>query len=155
MSRARVLLEERMPFKEFDQATLNRLHEDADEITFSSGEVIFSEMTKGDEIYFIIEGHFRMAVEMASTYHMIEEIDGGAGELIGEGRFLSNEPRPATVTATSDVKALVWHVDDWKKLAEQQPLVGYRLAIYAGRILFSRVNELKQHLLNDIAWGID
>jgi hypothetical protein len=50
---------------------------------------------------------------------------------------------------------LVWDVEDWKQIADQRPLVGYQLAVFAGRVLFKRVNELKDHLISDISWGIE
>ena len=62
---------------------------------------------------------------------------------------------PATVTAETDVLALVWKVSEWKSLAEADPKAGYQLAVHAGKVLFSRVNSLKDHLINDIAWGMD
>ena len=107
MSKARALLEESLPFKEFDQDTLDQFRESAEEKKFSSGEILFTELTEGDEIYFIVEGRIRIAVELASAYHMIEEIEGGPGELAGEGQFISEGPRGATVTAITEVNTLV------------------------------------------------
>ena len=89
------------------------------------------------------------------AHHMAEDIEGGPGELVGEGCFITEGPRPATVTATSDLKTLVWNVNGWKKIADEHPEVGYRLAVYAGQVLFSRVEKLTDHLINDISWGID
>ena len=94
-------------------------------------------------------------MELASAYHLVEEIEGGPGELAGEGQFISEGPRWATVTAITEVKALVWKVQDWKHIAEQQPLVGYRLAVFIGDMLAGRIVQLRQHLINDLAWGID
>ena len=59
------------------------------------------------------------------------------------------------MTAISEVKALVWDVSDWKIIADENPLVGYRLAVSAGQVLFKRVVELRDHLINDMAWGIE
>ena len=110
MSTARALLENSRPFNEFDEATLSRFHSAAGEQIFAPGDVLFHELSEGDEIYFIVEGDIRMSVELASAYHMVEEIEGGPGELVGEGRFIADGPRPATVTAASQVTALVWNV---------------------------------------------
>jgi len=155
VSKASELLETTPPFNEFDGAILDRFHTTANEKQFSPGEVLFHEMSQGDEIYFIVEGNIRMSVELASAYHMIEEIEGGPGELAGEGRFIADGPRPATVTAITPVSALVWSVDDWKTIADENPLVGYQLAVFAGQVLFARVGKLKNHLINDMSWGIE
>lgn len=155
MSKARTLLLESHPFSEFDAATLSRFHDDANQRRFASGDVLFHEMSQSDEIYFIVEGTVRISMEFSSAHHMIEEIRGGAGELVGEGRFLAESPRPATVTAIDDVTALVWDVADWKKIADDNPAVGYRLAVYSGQVLFKRMEELRDQLINDMSWGIE
>ena len=59
------------------------------------------------------------------------------------------------MTATSDLTALVWDVGTWKSIADENPVVGYRLAVYAGKVLFARVEKLKDQLINDISWGIE
>ena len=61
MSKARKLLEESNPFKEFDSGTLDQFREMAEEKTFAPDQVIFNEMTEGDEIYFIVEAGFELA----------------------------------------------------------------------------------------------
>jgi CRP-like cAMP-binding protein len=155
VSKARAVLEKSKPFNEFDDATLDRFIADASTQEFSSGDVLFHELSEGEAIYFIVEGEIRISVELASAHHMAEEIDGGPGELVGEGRFITDGPRPATVTAATDVTALVWNVADWKSIAQENPVVGYQLAIYAGKVLFERVGKLRDHLINDISWGLE
>lgn len=155
MNTTRALLEQSAPFNELSETALTRIVETAREQQFEAGDILFREMTEGDEIFFIVEGSVRMSVELASTYHVVEEIEGGAGDLVGEGRFIAEGPRPATVTAKTHVNALVWNVADWKALAEDFPVAGYRLAVHAGRVLFARVQELKDHLIDDMAWGLE
>ncbi len=155
MSKTKALLEQSAPFNEFDDSVLDRFITEAREQHFSAGEVLFHELSEGDEIYFIVDGEVRISVELASAYHMAEEIESGPGELIGEGRFIADGPRPATVTAISDLTALVWDVGTWKSIADENPVVGYRLAAYAGKVLFARVGKLKDQLINDISWGIE
>ena len=155
MNMTRTMLEQTPPFNELGETALNRIVETARERQFAAGDALFREMTEGDEIFLIVEGSIRMSVELASAYHMVEEIEGGAGDLVGEGRFIAEGPRPATVTALTRVSALVWDVADWKALAEDFPEAGYRLAVHAGRVLFARVQELKNHLIDDMAWGLE
>lgn len=155
MSNARAVLEKSKPFNEFDEATLDRFVADARTQEFSSGDVLFHELSEGEEIYFILAGEIRISVELASAHHMAEEIGGGPGELVGEGCFITDGPRPATVTATTDVTALVWNVADWKSIAQEDPRTGYQLAVYADKVLFERVGRLRDHLINDISWGLE
>ena len=155
MSKSKSLLEQSAPFNEFEDSVLNEFISEAREQQFSAGKVLFHELSEGDEIYFIVSGETRISVELASAYHMTEEIESGPGELIGEGRFISDGPRPASVTAISDVTALVWDVAAWKSIAGKNPVVGYRLAVFAGKVLFERVGKLRDQLINDISWGLE
>ena len=59
------------------------------------------------------------------------------------------------MTATLPVNALVWHVDDWKRIAEEHPMIGYRLAVFAGQVLFARVANLRAQLIDDMSFGIE
>jgi len=155
VSKTKALLERSAPFNEFEDSVLKQFIEEAREQHFSAGEVLFHELSEGDEIFFILDGETRISVELASAYHMTEEIEGGPGELVGEGRFIADGPRPATVTATTDITALVWDVGTWKSIAEKNPVVGYRLAVFAGKVLFERVGKLRDQLINDISWGLE
>ncbi len=155
MSKAKEILKQSTPFNEFEDTVLSRFIAESRQQHYSAGEVLYYELSQGDEIYFIVDGEIRISVELASAHHMAEEIEGGPGELVGEGRFIADGPRPATVTAVSDVTALVWDVSAWKEIANEIPEIGYRLAVYAGQVLFGRVEKLKEHLINDISWGIE
>ena len=155
VSEIRAILKQSVPFNEFDDHILNRFIAEAREQHFSAGEVLYHELSEGDQIYLILEGEIRISVELASAHHMAEDIEGRQGELVGEGCFVAEGRRPATVTATSDLKTLVWNASSWKEIAREHPEVGYRLAVYAGQVLFSRVEKLRDHLINDISWGID
>ena len=155
MSKAKEILEQSVPFCEFEKSVRSRFLADAKTMKFSADDVLYREMTEGDEIYLVIDGRFRMSVELASAHHLIEEIEGGVGELFGEGRFIADRPRPATITAVSDLTVLVWDVSSWQDIAEEYPRVGYRLALFAGQVLFGRVEQLRDHLINDMSWGLE
>ena len=155
MNKAKAILEQSAPFNEFDRSVLDRFTSTAREQRYSASEALYHEMSAGDEIYFIVEGTIRISVELASAHHLSEDIEGGAGDLVGEGRFIMEGPRPATVTATSNVTALVWDVSAWKEIADELPEIGYHLAVFVGKILFTRVQKLRDHLIDDISWGIE
>jgi CRP-like cAMP-binding protein len=155
VSKAKEILKQSVPFCEFEKSVRKRFLAEARTLNFSAGDVLYREMTEGDEIYLAVDGRFRMSVELASAHHMVEEIEGGAGELFGEGRFIADGPRPATITAITDLTVLVWDVSIWQDIAEEYPEVGYSLALFAGQVLFGRVEQLRDHLINDMSWGIE
>ena len=155
MSKAKEILKQSVPFCEFEKSVRKRFLAEARTMKFSAGDVLYREMTEGDEIYLVVDGRFRMSVELASAHHMVEDIEGGVGELFGEGRFIADRPRPATITAITDLTVLVWDVSNWQDIAEEHPKVGYTLALFAGQVLFGRVEQLREHLIDDMSWGLE
>ena len=155
MSNAKDVFLRTAPFAEMDEAVQKLFLARATEQRFSAGEELFHELSDGDSIYLIVEGKIRLSVELASAHHLSEELECGSGEFVGESCFVAQGPRPATATAKSDIAALVWDVGDWKLIAEEHPRAGYHLALIAGQVLFARVGKLKDHLIDDMAWGLE
>jgi CRP-like cAMP-binding protein len=105
MITTKALLSSTDPFNAFDEIIIDRFLAEAGDSRFVAGETTFAELSTGDEVYFIIDCDLRISVELASAFHKGESIDIGPGTLVGEVRFIDDGPRPATVTALSDVRA--------------------------------------------------
>ena len=88
----------------FAQCSKRQLEEIAqltDELSLPNGRVLMREGDLGVELLILMEGHAR--VERAGV--TVAEV--GPGHIVGEMAVLSDVPRNATVTATSDVRVLV------------------------------------------------
>ena len=77
--KAKEILKQSVPFCEFEKPVRKRFLAEASIQNFAAGDVLYSELAEGDEIYLVINGKFRVSVELASAYHMVEEIEGGSG----------------------------------------------------------------------------
>lgn len=80
---------------------LARLAEFSDQLHFPKGKVLASEGGLGRELIVIVDG------EVSVTRDGTEVATLGPGDAVGEIALLDGGPRTATVTATTDIEALV------------------------------------------------
>ncbi len=115
----------------FSGCTVDELHEVAaiaDEIDLRAGKVLTTEDTDGREFVVIIEGQAQVAKhgEVVATI--------GPGSWVGEISLLTGQPRTATVTAVTPVRALVIEGHRFKHLFEHSPQIRSKIeAVLAER----------------------
>lgn len=86
-----------------------------DEITVPEGTVLITEGQRGRQFFVVFEGSVdvsREGTRLAVT---------GGSEIFGEIALLSDSPTTATVTTTSQVRALVITDRAFRRLLEQSP----------------------------------
>ena len=87
--------------REDDVATIT---EAAQSLSFAPGEVLIRAGDKGDEVYVVTDGRFRVTRhEDDNEVHVGDVLPG---ECVGEMAVLRDAPRTATVTAVQDSKVL-------------------------------------------------
>jgi CRP-like cAMP-binding protein len=93
----------------------------ADEIDFRPGKVLIREGDRGREFFILLEGEAevrRRGKKLATRR---------AGEFFGEIALVSDMPRVATVTTTSDVRALVISDRDFRSLLHRTPSIALKV----------------------------
>jgi CRP-like cAMP-binding protein len=92
-----------------DEEGRERLARIAQPLEFPAGTVVFKEGEHGDAFYCTLSGTLKVvANDFAETEKHVATLMGGS--VFGEIAALSGEPRTATVTAQSDVKALKFEI---------------------------------------------
>ncbi len=92
-------------FSLLDEEGRERLSRVAQEVDFPAGAVIVREGDEGDAFYCTLSGTLKVAAhDYAQSEKHVATLMGGS--VFGEIAALSGEPRTATVTAQTDVKAL-------------------------------------------------
>jgi CRP/FNR family transcriptional regulator, cyclic AMP receptor protein len=104
-----------------DLATLVTL---CDEVTATSGKTIVRQGSSGYEAYVIISGTAEVSVDGV----VVAEL--GDGDYFGELAPLDRHPRSATVTATSDIKLLVFGARQFSTALQTVP--GLSLKMLSG-----------------------
>lgn len=82
----------------YNMAILNLFQYVKDQISYSAGQVIFSEDDTGDTMYVVIDGE----VDVTYRGQLIETL--GPGGLLGELAIIDHKTRSATATARTDCK---------------------------------------------------
>jgi CRP-like cAMP-binding protein len=120
---------------------------------YSAGEIVFVEMSEGDEIFVVLEGAASVQLALANRDQPVEVIRLGTGDVFGEVTFVEHGQRSATVTAETDLEGLVWSCDSWRAECEKDPKIGYQLASAIARILAQRLRRWNVKLLDESLWG--
>jgi CRP-like cAMP-binding protein len=120
---------------------------------YSAGDIVFVEMSEGDEIFLVVEGTASVQLALANADEQYEVIKLGPGEIFGEVCFIEKGQRSATVVAETDLETLVWNSGDWRAECEKDFEVGYRLVLAISKLLAARLRRWNLKLLDSALWG--
>jgi CRP-like cAMP-binding protein len=156
MAEKREILKASPLFKSFSDDIIDRFLNSAETRTYSAGDIIFAELSEGDEIFMILEGEVIAEVALVNADQNLEILTLSAGEVFGEGCFFEqNLQRYATMTSKTASTVLVWKSEIWREIAESNFEVGYRLAVGITRIFLERLRHWNTRIVENISWGLD
>jgi CRP/FNR family cyclic AMP-dependent transcriptional regulator len=104
-------------FARLSRGELKELAMLADEIDLRQGKEMTRQGLPGREFFVLLEGN----AEVRRSGRKINTL--GPGDFFGEIALVSREPRTATVTATSPVRALVITDRSFRRLLDESPQV--------------------------------
>lgn len=155
MVRTREILKSHPLLNSFSDDIIDRFLNSADTRRYSAGEIIFAELSEGNEIFMILEGEATAEIGLANADQNLEIVNFSAGEVFGEGCFFkANMPRYATITSKTASTLLVWESEAWREIAESNFEVGYRVAVGLTRIFLERLRHWNIRLVENISWGL-
>lgn len=156
MARLGEILKANPLFEGFSEGIIERFLNSAETGRYSPGEIIFAELSEGNEIFMIVEGDATVEVTLINADQNLEITTFSAGDVFGEGCFFKpNVPRYATVTAKSNATVLVWQSSTWREIAESDFEVGYRLAVHMTQVFLERLRRWNTRVVENISWGLD
>ncbi|HEU4342239.1 MAG TPA: cyclic nucleotide-binding domain-containing protein [Candidatus Binatia bacterium] len=156
MAAKRDILKGNALFKSFSDDIIDRFLNSAETRTYSPGDIIFAELSEGDEIFMILEGEVTAQVALVNADQNLEILTLSAGQVFGEGCFFKpNVPRYATITSKTTTTVLVWKSEVWRDIAESNFEVGYRLAVGIASIFLERLRHWNTRIAENISWGLD
>lgn len=155
MTEKREILKANPLFTSFSDDILDRFLNSAETRTYAPGDIIFAELSEGDEIFMILEGEVKAEVALANADQNLEIQTGSSGEVFGEGCFFKpNVTRYATVTSQTPTTLYVWKSKVWREIAESNFEVGYRLAVAIARKFLERLRHWNTTILENVSWGL-
>jgi PPM family protein phosphatase len=155
MTEKREILKANPLFTSFSDDIIDRFLNSAETRTYRPGDIIYAELSEGDEIFMILEGEVKAEVALANADQNLEIQTASSGEIFGEGCFFKpNMPRYATVTSKTPTTLWVWKGKVWREIAESNFEVGYRLAVGITRIFLERLRHWNIRLVENLSWGL-
>ena len=116
---AKVELIKKVPlFSRLSKDSLQQVASIADEIDLTEGKELTREGDRGREFFVLLEGQ----AEVRKGSDVLNTL--GEGDFLGEIALVTKQPRTATVTTTSPVRALVITERDFAELLRRSPDVG-------------------------------
>jgi CRP-like cAMP-binding protein len=109
-------------FSKLDKHGLQQVAQIADEIDLPAGKEMATEGDRGREFFVLLEGE----AEVTRNGRRINTMK--AGDFFGEVALVTQMPRTASVTATSDVRVLVITERDFDALLRKSPEIGRNVA---------------------------
>jgi CRP/FNR family transcriptional regulator, cyclic AMP receptor protein len=116
-------------FSRCSRSDLGRIAQIADEVDLRPGRTLAREGTRGREFFVLLEG----TADVTSNTRLLPPLK--AGDFFGEIALVCDEPRTATVTATSPLRALVITDRAFRELLRNHPgIQGRVLEAVASRL---------------------
>lgn len=126
-SNAKVDLLKGVPlFSGCSKSELRQLASSTDEIDLREGYVLVREGRPGREFFVLVDGSVRVSAKDKKLADLQE------GDWFGEIALLTKVPRTATVTATSDVRALVITDRAFRRVVETMPSIALKVLASVG-----------------------
>jgi voltage-gated potassium channel len=104
-------------FQRCSKQELREIADVADEIALPAGSELMREGARGQEFVIVLSG----SVEIRRQGQVIAPREGEL--FFGEMALISDEPRNATVTATTDLRALVLTARAFRSLLDRSPAI--------------------------------
>jgi CRP/FNR family cyclic AMP-dependent transcriptional regulator len=125
--------------RDVDEETLAEIAARASRRTYRAGARLVSELEPGADVFVVLSGEAEISVEGQNGERQVLGVLGRAGAF-GEMSSLTGELRSATVTAKSDVEALVITDATFDRLRERRP----QIAVALVRVLAKRLGEAEK-----------
>ncbi len=128
-------------FAGLDKKDLQVLTKACQERTYKAGSTLIKQGDTGVGLYVIISGTVRITQANNPDKAEVDLGTAGQGSILGEMALLDDLPRSATITALTDVTALLLPVWEFRTTLRNQPDIALRLL----SVLSHRLRKAESH----------
>jgi CRP/FNR family transcriptional regulator, cyclic AMP receptor protein len=128
-------------FAGLDKKDLQVLTNACQERTYKAGSTLIKQGDTGVGLYVIISGTVRITQANNPDKAEVDLGTAGPGSVLGEMSLLDDLPRSATITAVTDVTALLLPVWEFRTTLRNQPDIALRLL----SVLSHRLRKAESH----------
>jgi CRP/FNR family cyclic AMP-dependent transcriptional regulator len=139
-------------FKGLDAGALAEIEAIAESRTYDSGDVLFGEGSRGDELYVVKRGKVRIDLKLQSdsdcaTVHRLRE-----GQILGELALVDRRARSATATCETPSEIVALNCDKLLDLFERNRDIGYLVIRNLVEIVATRLRKTNLQLVATVCW---
>lgn len=141
-------------FADLGEEQLCRLWAVAKQVDFPQGEFVFREGESGDTLYILKEGRLEVSRKVTLLASSEEKsktlviLDGRKHPFFGEMALLTKEVRSATLRTLSSCETLAIGSEDFHRLCDADPSLGYLVLKRMVQVLADRLRRSNQDILN-------
>jgi CRP-like cAMP-binding protein len=142
-------------FDACDDALLEDVLAQGEERAYAAGDLLYAEEAETDELYLVLEGRLRHTFALLEAAGVDYEMAVGPGEISNAVRFLTEGPSYVGCVADTDTKVMVWKAQEVAEFWDRHPEVGYRIVTGIAKLLYRRLQQLNQVVLDQVSWGLE
>ena len=117
-----------------------------------SGETIFNEGEPGEDMFIHLAGTLSAYVTQSDgTQRSLFNVS--PGEYFGEMSIITREPRSVTITAAEDSTSIKLHGDDFYRIINEQPVIGFKLLRSISIVQNRWLDQTSKSFSDLIRWG--
>jgi CRP-like cAMP-binding protein len=141
---------------DLDEAELDRVWRTVRRVSFPRGSVIMREGDVGDTMYFFAEGEVELTQKLtlktgrhafSQAEKSMTRLRAGAVSFFGDMALFERAPRSATITAAADCTLYEISRDDFERLGDAHPALGYKIMRRIAPVLCQRIRHSNQDVL--------
>ncbi len=109
---------------------------------FKKGDKIIQEGEIGDEFYILHSGSVKIFKNtLSGDIIALANLSAEQNVFFGENALISTNTRSATIQAATDCTVIVMNREDFMKIAEIEPLIGYRVTMCLAQRLADTISK--------------
>jgi CRP/FNR family transcriptional regulator len=143
-------------FKELNEEQLSEIIKILKPVTFSAGDIIVIEGEKGESMYIFKKGKVQITHQLTlkvGNHHWekgeksMAILDSDKINFFGEMSLVTGSPRSATIKALSECELYEINKNDFERLANKRPDIGYKIMKEIASTLSHRIEGLNENIL--------
>lgn len=143
-------LKESRMFNGLTEEQLESIKESGEIISVEQNVTLFEQNSEGNEVYILLSGRVQITVELAHKAEQAPVHTVVPGDLFGEFALITNNPRSARATAQQNSKLFMLARENFNKLAEENPEVGFVMVKNLSEILIERITKTTSELRSSL-----
>ena len=115
---------------------------------YSSGSSIINEGDMGDKLFILNKGTVKILRNtLNNEKYAVALLSSDDNIFFGELALIDNDKRSATVIAESDCEVLSIHQDQFMKLCEENPLMGFKITLKIAKRLSGTLRKMNKDVI--------